>query len=123
MWTLNVPFAYEPVGPKAFPVLLAVLMIWCCVVLIASPDLDIHWPELPMLGRGVALVTALVAYASLFEFLGFPLATIAMVLVVSRIFGGGLISGAVTGVLIGVLGFLFFDQFLKVSLPLGRIWG
>lgn len=123
MWILNVPFAYEPVGPKAFPVILAVLMAACCAVLLARPDGDIQWPKTPLLGKGAALVAVLLAYASLFEVLGFPLATAAMVLVVSRIYGGRTIPGLLTGMSIGVLGYLFFDRLLQVSLPLGRIWG
>jgi len=122
MWNLDVPIAYEPVGPKAFPILLALLMTTCCGVLIANPDRGIHWPEPRLLGKGAALVAVLLAYASLFEVLGFPLATSAMVIVASRIFGGRMIPGLIAGVSIGVLGYVLFDRILQVSLPLGRIW-
>ncbi len=123
MWLLDVPFAYEPVGPKAFPVILSVLMAACSIVLLVRPDRDVQWPQALLLGKGAALVVALLAYASFFEILGFPLATAAMVLAVSRIYGGRIIPGLIAGALIGVLGYLFFDQLLQVSLPLGRIWG
>ncbi len=123
MWLLDVPFAYEPVGPKAFPLILAVLMAACSVVLLARPDGDVAWPQLPLLGKGAALVVVLLAYASFFEVLGFPLSTAVMVLAVSRIYGGRTIPGALTGVSIGVLGYLIFDRLLQVSLPIGRIWG
>jgi putative tricarboxylic transport membrane protein len=123
MWVLDVPFAYEPVGPKAFPVILALLMAACCVALLASPDGDIRWPETPLLGKGAALVAVLLGYAIFFETLGFPLATAVMVLAVSRVYGGRTIPGLLTGASIGVLGYLFFDRLLQVSLPIGRIWG
>jgi len=123
MWNLDVPFAYEPVGPRAFPILLATLMVIGCAVLFVSPDRGIRWPQTLLLGRGVLLVAVLFGYASSFEWLGFPLATAAMVFVVARIFGGRLIPGVVTGFAIGVTGYLFFDRLLQVSLPLGRIWG
>ncbi len=122
MWNLDVPIVYEPVGPKAFPILLALLMIACCAVLLASPDRGIHWPEARVLGKSAALVAVLLAYASLFEVLGFPLATSAMVIVASRIFGGRMTPSLIAGVLIGVLGYVFFDRILQVTLPLGRIW-
>ena len=108
MWLLEVPFAYEPVGPKAFPVILAVLMAACSIVLLARPDGDVQWPPVSLLGKGAALVITLLAYASFFEILGFPLATAAMVLAVSRIYGGRPIPGLLTGVSIGVLGYLVF---------------
>lgn len=123
MWVLDVPFAYEPVGPKAFPVILALLMAACCVALLASPDGDIRWPETPLLSKGAALVAVLLGYAIFFETLGFPLATAVMVLAVSRVYGGRAIPGLLTGVSIGVAGYLFFDRLLQVSLPIGRIWG
>ncbi len=123
MWRLDVPFAYEPVGPKAFPLLLAMLMTVCCVLMLVNPDHGIHWPEAPRLGRGLALIAVLLGYASMFEWLGFPLATAAMVFVVARIFGGRLIPGMITGLAIGVIGYLFFERLLQVSLPPGQIWG
>ena len=123
MWVLDVPFAYEPVGPKAFPITLALLMAGCCLALLASPDRNILWPEKKLLARGVALVTALIGYAMFFETLGFALATAIMVVAVSSVYGGRIIPGVLIGTSIGVFGYLFFDRLLQVSLPLGRIWG
>jgi putative tricarboxylic transport membrane protein len=123
MWSLTVPFAYEPVGPKAFPVLLAVLMAVCCILLIINPANDIHWPELPVLRKGAALLAVLLAYGYFFEILGYPVASVFMVLVVSRLFGGGWLSSSLSAISIGVFGYLIFDRMLEVSLPLGRVWG
>ena len=123
MWTLDIPIAYEPVGPRAFPVLLALLMVACCISLFVSPDQGIQWPDRKLLAKGGILIALLLAYASLFESLGFPLATSIMVVVASRLFGGGIARSLGFGVPIGVLGSLLFDRVLQVSLPLGRIWG
>lgn len=122
MWHLGVPFAYEPVGPKAFPMLLSGLMGFCCLLLFINPDRDIHWPAWPVLLRGVLILSVLLGYATLFEVLGFPLATALMVLAVSRLFGGSWRVGLITGVLLGGCGYWFFDTLLQVSLPLGRFW-
>jgi putative tricarboxylic transport membrane protein len=122
MWQLDVPFAYEPVGPKAFPLMLAGLMALCCVFLLVKPDQDIHWPDLGGLGKGAVLIATLLAYAVFFEQLGFPLATAIMVFVVCWLFGGRWWSGLIAGALIGVLGYLFFDRLLQVTLPLGLLW-
>lgn len=121
MWRLEVPFAYEPVGPKAFPVLMALLMGLCCLLLIVRPDSDVHWPEAALLGKSGFLVAALLAYAGLFAVVGFPLATAAMALVVSRLFGGSWLSSAITAALLGILGYVIFDRVLEVSLPLGLL--
>lgn len=122
MWHLSVPFAYEPVGPKAFPILLSVLMAACCAWLLANPDSDIHWPEPRLLGKGASLIVVLLFYAGIFESIGFPLATALMVTAVSMIFGASWRVGLVTGVLVGGLGYAIFDYLLQVSLPIGRLW-
>ncbi len=119
---IEVPFAYEPVGPKAFPLILAGLMILCCGALLVSPDSGIHWPETSMLAKGGLLIVALLVYAFFFEILGFPVSTVVMVLLVSRIFGGRWLGGIATALLFGILGYLLFDRVLEVSLPIGRIW-
>ena len=122
MWHLSVPFAYEPVGPKAFPMILAGLMAICCVMLLIKPDRDVVWPESAALIKGLLLLGVLLAYGYFYELLGFPLCTVLMTLVVSRIFGGKWTTGAAVAVALGVLGYLFFDRVLEVTLPLGRIW-
>ncbi|MGF1529062.1 MAG: tripartite tricarboxylate transporter TctB family protein [Candidatus Competibacterales bacterium] len=122
MALIEIPFSYEPVGPKAFPILLAILMAGCCLLLIINPDRDIRWPDLPGLGKGLTLIAILLGYALFFEQLGFPLATALMVWVVCLLFGGRPITGLITGVAAGGLGYLFFDRLLQVTLPLGRLW-
>jgi putative tricarboxylic transport membrane protein len=122
MLTLSVPFAYEPVGPKAFPILLALLMAVCCAVLFVNPDSDIRWPAVGLLGKGILLIGVLLGYAELFEVLGFPVATATMVFVVNSLFGGRWWSGLTAAVLLGVGGYLLFDQLLEVSLPVGQTW-
>ncbi|MBE2295646.1 MAG: tripartite tricarboxylate transporter TctB family protein [Phycisphaerales bacterium] len=122
MQQLEIPFSYEPVGPKAFPSLLAGLMALCCIYLLVKPDTDIQWPDASGIRKGLVLIAVLFGYAILFEQLGFPLATALMVVVVSRLFGGSWLNGLITGVLTGVLGYLFFDRLLQVTLPIGQLW-
>ena len=119
MWNLYIPFTYEPVGAKTFPLLLAGLMALCCFVLIINPAHNIHWLKPPLLGKGAILIGVLLGYSSMFEILGFPLSTTVMILIVSRIFGGRWVNGLIAGLVAGVFGYLFFDRLLGVSLPLG----
>lgn len=120
MVSLTVPFAYEPVGPRAFPLLLACLMASCCVALALKPDPGIQWPAKGVLGRGCFLVLVLLAYAQVFETLGFPLATSLMAWMVSLLFGARWWSALLTAVSIGIGGYWVFDRLLEVSLPAGR---
>ncbi len=122
MWGLSVPFAYEPVGPKAFPILLAILMAVCCVLMLVSPDREVVWPEAAFFRKGVVLLGTLFAFGYFFEMLGYPLAAAAMSVVVSRLFGGSWLSTLITAAAIGILGFLVFDRVLEVTLPIGQIW-
>ena len=122
MYGLDVPFAYEPVGPRVFPFVLAVLMAACCAVLILRPDSDVEWPSRAVLTKSTILIAALLLYALLFTQLGFPFSTIVMVLIVSRLFGAGWKAASVSAVLIGLLGFFLFDRVLDVALPIGRVW-
>jgi putative tricarboxylic transport membrane protein len=123
MWRLAVPFSYEPVGPKAFPLLLAGLMSLCCLALLIRPDTGSGHFNLGLVAKGASLIVVLLAYGALFAPVGFPLATALMVVAVSRIFGGGWKSSTITAVVVAACSFVIFDTVLEVSLPLGRIWG
>ena len=84
----EVQFAYEPVGPKAWPLALAAMMAAAALYLLLRPGDEPHWPARPVQLRVVALATALLMYAYVFQWLGFPLATALMTIVVGRLFGG-----------------------------------
>ena len=122
MWMLSVPFTYEPVGPKGFPLLLSALMAICCIALIASPERNSEFPSGALLGKVTLMAGLLLAYAFLFERLGYFLSTAAMVLSVARLFGGSWLSSGVSAGLIAVLGYYVFDGLLNISLPSGLFW-
>lgn len=121
IWRIAVPLSYEPVGPKAFPLLLAAMMTMCCLALIVRPDSNSARVNFSVLRQGSALVGVLLAYAVLFSTLGFPLSTALMVVAVSRIFGGSWKTSMITAAGIAIGSFLLFDQVLEVGLPLGGL--
>ncbi|MBB2494804.1 tripartite tricarboxylate transporter TctB family protein [Aquipseudomonas ullengensis] len=119
-WGFQAPFTYDPVGPRAYPLLLLTLMaaaaLWLLCKPASEPTLPISW----VLARKVALcVAALLAYAMLFEPLGFVLSTALAGFSLGLLFNGRVLLSAVSGLLMGVLLYGFFDYLLDVPLPLG----
>ncbi len=127
---LQAPISYEPVGPRAFPLLIAALLAAVGVWLVVRPggaaaspmDGAVGDSQVPILGPGVLVaLLAVLAYAALFETLGFVIATTAMTIVVGRLFRGGWIACAVVGLGMGIGFFLLFDRLLEVTLPGGPL--
>jgi putative tricarboxylic transport membrane protein len=122
-WGLQAPFAYEPVGPRAFPLLLALVIALCGAWLLAKGRFVAPGNPPGANGRIALLVGLVAGYALLFQWLGFVIATALMVTVVGRLFGGSWRGCVVGGVSMGVLFFLLFDKLLDVVLPTGILGG
>lgn len=67
------------------------------------------------------MMAFVVAYAFLFQWLGFVIATTLMTIFVGRLFGGGWAKCAIGGAVMSVLFFLLFDKVLDVVLPTGLL--
>jgi putative tricarboxylic transport membrane protein len=113
------PFSYEPVGPRAFPRLLAGLMAVAGVWLVIKPSIVGN----PFAKGAVKLIAASVVtvfvYALLFQILGFTLATALMAVPVGMAFGGSWKQSLLGGIGLGLGLFLLFDKLLDVVLPTG----
>ena len=122
-WGLVAPFAYEPVGPRAFPMLTAALIAFCGVVLMIRGGNDAD----PVTGRTMTgigmLVATLLVYAVVFERLGYVPSTFLMAAVVSLIFGATVVQAALSSALLSVGSYLLFDHGLDVVLPTGIVGG
>lgn len=115
------PISYEPVGPRAFPLLLAGLMALAGAWLVLRPGPDGFGLAREKLRPVGLAVLAVFVYAALFERLGFPLATAAMALPVGMAFGGSWKQSAAAGVLMGLVLYGVFDRLLDVVLPSGLL--
>lgn len=122
-WGLQAPFAYEPVGPRAFPLLLAAVIGLCGVWLVVKGGFAAEANPPGANGRIALLVGLVAGYALLFQWLGFVVSTALMVVAVGRLFGGSWRNCAIGGVSMGVLFFLLFDKLLDVVLPTGILGG
>ncbi|MCY1551965.1 Tripartite tricarboxylate transporter TctB family protein [compost metagenome] len=63
----------------------------------------------------------MLAYALLFQWLGFPLATTLMAVPVGMAFGGSWKQSLAGGTALGLVLFLLFDKLLDVVLPTGPL--
>ncbi|HYD63502.1 MAG TPA: tripartite tricarboxylate transporter TctB family protein [Noviherbaspirillum sp.] len=118
-WGYAAPVEYEPVGPRAFPLLLALVMASCGAWLALRPAQHADWPQGNRLGRITICAGAIVVYALLFQLLGFILATVLMALPAGRVFGGTWRQCIAGGIGLGIVLYLMFDKVLDVVLPLG----
>lgn len=111
--------SYEPVGPRAFPLLLAALLAASGAWLVLKPSAHAGGFDLAH-SRPLALCAlAIVGYALLFEPLGFILATTLMAVPVGMAFGGSWKQSLAGGAGLGIGLFFFFDRLLDVVLPSG----
>ncbi|ELY5848945.1 tripartite tricarboxylate transporter TctB family protein [Cronobacter turicensis] len=118
-WQIHSEYAYEPVGPRPFPMGIIALMLLCAVLLLLrQPDI-VAWPHHAVLQRLVVMVIVLLLYAWGFEWLGFPLATALLTAVIGMLFGAQLPAALVSGVVMGGVLWYAFDRLLDVTLPLG----
>lgn len=113
--------SYEPVGPRAFPLLLASCLGLSGLWFMLRPSAGAESFRSVPWGPTALCAVAVLLYALLFQWVGFPLATTLMAVPVGMGFGGtwkqSLIGGAALG---GVL-FLMFDKLLDVVLPAGPL--
>ncbi|VXB70724.1 tripartite tricarboxylate transporter TctB family protein [Pseudomonas sp. 8O] len=118
-WGFQAPFAYDPVGPRAYPLLLLALMGAGAAWLVFKPGADTEKLTRQALLRSGLCILTLLAYALLFEPLGFVLSTALATFVLGLLFTGRALPCLISGVLMGVLLYALFDYALDVPLPLG----
>lgn len=113
--------SYEPVGPRAFPLLLAAGLglsgLWLVLRPTAGAEAFRGVPWKPT----ALCAGAVLAYALLFQWLGFALATALMALPVGMAFGGSWKQSLAGGAALCLVLFLLFDKLLDVVLPTGPL--
>lgn len=108
----------DPLGPAAFPTMLAIPAGLFSLYLIIRPDPAPEWVTGSPLLRQIATIAVLVGYALLLEDLGFVLATFVAVMLQGRLLGAGWPKSAASGAVMSVALFLTFDKLLGLPLPL-----
>jgi putative tricarboxylic transport membrane protein len=125
MWATGLiqeSFIQDPLGPKAFPLVIAGIMGLSGVVMLFKPDAEPHWPGMVKLAELAATVGVFVAYAEIMPRVGFVLSTaVATAFLIWRLGGTtrqALIGGVVTS--IGI--YAVFQHLLSLNLAKGP-WG
>jgi putative tricarboxylic transport membrane protein len=115
--SLEVPFAADPLGPRAFPSTVALLMGMCGALLLIPRGPAFAWPE-----RAAApplLVLVMAGYALLLVPLGFLAATALLAAGVALLFGARPLAAIGTGLITSALLWALFDRVLDLPLPKG----
>lgn len=116
---LVVPFAGDPVGPKAFPTVVALVLGLAALALLLRPGLG--WESAGRPWRGIVCIAAMLAYAFIVVPLGFILSTALLCLVIARAFAGNWAQSLLAAALTAPGLFLLLDRVLDLPLPRGPL--
>lgn len=124
-WGYTAPIAYDPIGPRPFPVLLLGMLSVGSAVLAFRPrrfseKIDLQLTP-PIIKNLVLCVVVMLLYAVLFEILGYVIATALMAWAVGILFAGKIWHSLLASVVLAILSYLLFDKVLDVSLPAGLL--
>jgi len=125
-WPYQAAFSYEPVGPRAFPLLMLGLMAAALLYMVFRPAPIKHSEDEPPLDRQTLIkigicVLLLLVFAGLFEPLGFILSSILIGIPMARLYGGRWLPSIVVTTLMAIGLYLLFDRLMDVPLPLGLL--
>ncbi|MBS7558344.1 tripartite tricarboxylate transporter TctB family protein [Pseudomonas sp. RC4D1] len=125
-WPYQAAFSYEPVGPRAFPLLMLGLMGLALLYMLFRPTPIKHSEDEPPLDRQTLTkiticVTLLLVFAGTFEPLGFIVASILIGVPMARLYGGRWLPSLVIISLLSVGLYWLFDRVMDVPLPLGLL--
>jgi len=115
---LEVPFAYDPLGPKAFPLGLGGGLILLSLFSLPSAGSAM----LVLQPRVLRLLGAVLFYLAAFHSLGFMPATALTVYLIARSVGCSWMQGLLTGMIIAITFYGIFHLLLGVPLPLGQVF-
>ncbi|MDH2436334.1 tripartite tricarboxylate transporter TctB family protein [Pokkaliibacter sp. MBI-7] len=118
---LEVPFSYDPVGPKAFPMLMAAVLAVLALALLVRPGKGKPWPRGILLVKLVSVLVVLGAYAWAFSALGYLLATAVTSGILAYLFNAGALRAVLAGVLLSIGSYLLFTYALGITLPWGHV--
>jgi len=113
---LEAPFFADPLGPKAFPMMIASVALIAGMVMVLRPDEPPEWPELATIARLILATIILVFYAYSLKPLGFLLSTAAAAAALSYQINPNAMRSMLTGLALSIGLFFIFKFALGLSL-------
>lgn len=107
----------DPLGPAAFPMIVAVPAAILSLAMVLRPGPDAVWPSRQAFLMQGAALAVLIGYALLLEPLGFPLATALGVAILARLIGASWVQSALSGAGLAAVLYYTFDRLLDLPLP------
>ncbi|MDF1525009.1 MAG: tripartite tricarboxylate transporter TctB family protein [bacterium] len=121
--SFDVGFMADPIGPKAFPLIIAAFMFLISLYLIFKPDPEPEWPvQRVWVNKGLVLLS-FVLYAYALVPLGFLLSTTLQVTFLAFMFKGKIWKGLAAAVAASLILYSIFVFLLGIPLPVGKIFG
>lgn len=114
-------FSYEPLGPRAFPMLLSIMIAFCGLHLIIKGQFQAQPISRDAKLRIILLALVILGYALIFQPLGFIIATFLAIFAIGYLFGGKWLPLSISSLLIAVTLYVLFDRVLEVVLPVGLL--
>ncbi|MCG6858618.1 MAG: tripartite tricarboxylate transporter TctB family protein [Salaquimonas sp.] len=118
----QIGFMSDPMGPRAFPVVIGIVLALAGIYPILRPDPEPNWPALGKLLEIIFAVAVMIAYTYALPEFGFTISTAFAAGLLSWRLGAHPAGAAIAGVTIAVGIFVIFRLVLKLSLAVGP-WG
>ncbi len=113
---IQTSFLTDPVGPKAFPIIVGVVAAISSLVMIYKPDPDPEWPGMPTFFSLLIATIVLLTYAYLLKPLGFILPTAVAAGILSYQISPNRTKATISGVSLSIGLFLLFKFVLGLGL-------
>ncbi|MBE9555618.1 MAG: tripartite tricarboxylate transporter TctB family protein [Proteobacteria bacterium] len=113
---IQTSFLVDPLGPKAFPIMIGAVLVIASLWPIARPDADPEWPTWPRAAKIAICVLVLFGYAFFLRDLGFVLSTAIAAGLISYQIRARAIAAAMIGGILSVSIFVIFKFLLGLGL-------
>ncbi len=118
---IELSFISDPVGPRVFPIIIAIVVGLCGLYILLRPDPEPEWPALPRLLEIGAAVLVLAAYANVLPEIGFVFSTAICAAYLSWRLGSRPVEAGLAGAGISIAIYVVFHLILGLSLAKGPL--